>query len=97
MDMIPGWKPMTEAELHKELKGHFDDANDENIQEYIEIVNKAAEVMKKDVGMRVIGVRRLYFRLVLWRICALYPLIRPFTAQAPTGRLELVLRPHSQL
>ncbi|TBU54012.1 hypothetical protein BD310DRAFT_989850 [Dichomitus squalens] len=57
MEVLPGWKPMTEAELHQDIKYHFPEANDGNIQEYINDMNQCVEEVKRLGGVRAIGVK----------------------------------------
>ncbi|EJF62493.1 hypothetical protein BD309DRAFT_996356 [Dichomitus squalens] len=52
----PGFKPMTEAELHGSIKMAFQ-ATDENLHTYIDAINKRVEEMIAGPGIRTMGVK----------------------------------------
>ncbi|TBU58117.1 hypothetical protein BD310DRAFT_820040 [Dichomitus squalens] len=55
MDLLPGWKPWTEAQVNQEIQDHLLEANDENPQQFIDGTNRCVKEGKRMRGMRVIG------------------------------------------
>ena len=55
-NMVPGWKPMTEEEFHQAIKLCHPDANEDNMQRYVDGYNERVESIMRGPGMRAMGV-----------------------------------------
>ena len=56
-ERMPGFKPMTQEQLHESIMRRHPDANANNMQHFIDLYNERFEENLRGPGVRIVGVR----------------------------------------